>query len=208
MRTGWRRLPWVHIGTTAGAIAAIGGVIFTGVATYYSAKVGSDQLQQSREDAERKERSQAEQVSFYVGGEGIAEDVHIVNRSPDPIYHPGVFFWTQVIDTRKHASAYLRYYGAEGNGDLGPCSELVFKRVDIRAASPPVQKHLIQGRAEVLGLRFTDRAGKRWYRTPKSLSQESGDSYNRRSPIHSLPLGYAVGRPEVRNLKACGESES
>ncbi len=46
-------IPWVHVGAVAGAIAAIGGVIFTGVATYYSALVASDQLQQSRDDAEQ-----------------------------------------------------------------------------------------------------------------------------------------------------------
>lgn len=103
-RTGWRRIPWVHVGTVAGAVAAIGTVLFTGIATYYSAKIGSDQLDQSREDAERKARSQAEQVSFYVGGEGGAEDLHIVNRSPDPIYSPGVFFRTQVFDPRGTAA--------------------------------------------------------------------------------------------------------
>ncbi|WP_158756562.1 hypothetical protein [Streptomyces sp. NRRL S-475] len=43
----------MHVGAVAGAIAAIGGVIFTGVATYYSALVASDQLQQSRDDAEQ-----------------------------------------------------------------------------------------------------------------------------------------------------------
>ncbi|MGW6462599.1 hypothetical protein [Streptomyces rubiginosohelvolus] len=208
MPTGWRRLPWVHIGTTAGAIAAIGGLIFTGVATYYSAKIGSDQLDQSRKDAERKERLQAEQVSFYVGGEDGAEDLHIVNRSPDPIYSPGVFFRTQVIDTRKPGSAYLRHYGAGGEGDLGPCSELVFKQSGIKAASPSVQRHLIQGRPQVLGLDFTDRAGKRWYRTPEALTQRPNRSYEyKKSPLGTLPRGYSVDKPEVRDLKACGGSE-
>ncbi|MFJ3088935.1 hypothetical protein [Streptomyces sp. NPDC086838] len=208
-RTGWRRIPWVHVGAVVGAVAAIGGVIFTGVATYYSAKIASDQLQQSREDAERQERSQAEQVSFYVGGEGSAEDVHIVNRSPDPIYSPGVFFLTQVFDTRKPPSAYLRHYGAGGEGDLGPCSELVFKQSGIKAAPPSVQRHLIQGRPEVLGLDFTDRAGKRWYRTPESLTQRPNRAYKyKQSPLGALPRGYAVGTPEVRELKACAGSES
>ncbi|MFI9059807.1 hypothetical protein ACIGXQ_35615 [Streptomyces anulatus] len=208
-RTGWRRLPWVHIGTTVGAVAAIGGVIFTGVATYYSAKVGSDQLQQSREDAERKERSQAEQVSFYVGGAGGAEDLHVVNRSLDPIYSPGVFFRTQVFDPRGSGSAYLRHYGAGGEGDLGPCSELVFKQTGIKAARPSVQRHLVQWKPQVLGLDFTDRAGKRWYRTPDALTQIPNRSYEyKKSPLGTLPRGYAVGKPEVRDLKACGGSGS
>ncbi|WP_329220305.1 hypothetical protein [Streptomyces microflavus] len=208
-RTGWRRIPWVHVGTVAGAVAAIGTVLFTGIATYYSAKIGSDQLDQSREDAERKARSQAEQVSFYVGGEGGAEDLHIVNRSPDPIYSPGVFFRTQVFDPRGDGSAYLRYYGAGGEGDLGPCSELVFKQSGIKAAHPSEQRHLVQWRPEVLGVDFIDRAGKRWYRTPEALTQRPNRAYEyKKSPLGTLPRGYAVGKPEVRDLKACGGSDS
>ncbi|MGW6290947.1 hypothetical protein [Streptomyces sp. NPDC055107] len=204
-RTGWRRLPWVHIGTTAGAIAAIGGLIFTGVATYYSAKIGSDQLQQSREDADRKERSQAEQVSFYVSGEGSAQDVHIINRSLDPIYSPGVSFWAETYDAdpRNTATTERWYYGASEYGDLGPCSELVFKASNFKAVRSIAQRrHLFTESAQILTMSFTDRAGKRWYRTPTSLSQKPERDY-KESPPGFIPHGYIEGYPEIRDLKVC-----
>lgn len=81
----WRRIPWTHLGAVIGALAAIGGLIFTAVATYYSAAVSSDQLQQSREDAEREERAQASRVSFWFATEASGRRLHVMNRSPDPV---------------------------------------------------------------------------------------------------------------------------
>lgn len=165
---GWRRIPWVHIGAVAGAVAAIGGVIFTGIATYYSAKIASDQLQQSRDDAKTKERAQAEQVSFYVGGGRNGREVHLVNRSLDPIYSPKLLYSTDAYDAGHFPSPHLRYM-ITGGRDVGPCSELVFDLSDVERASSDERRLAHEGPTVALAS-FTDRAGKRWYRTPTGLT--------------------------------------
>lgn len=60
-----KRIPWVHIGTVAGAVAAIGSLTFTGVATYYGAVVAQQQLDQARGDDEKQVRDQAARVTFW-----------------------------------------------------------------------------------------------------------------------------------------------
>ncbi|WP_372348564.1 hypothetical protein [Streptomyces sp. KL116D] len=47
------------------AAAAIGGLVFTAVATYFNAVVAQDQLTQSQADAERDRRGQAMRVSYW-----------------------------------------------------------------------------------------------------------------------------------------------
>ncbi|MFF4098912.1 hypothetical protein [Streptomyces sp. NPDC001903] len=72
--------------TLVTVLVAAGGLLFTGVSTYYATEVAVDQLNQSREDDETKERKQAELVSMWSerlangGSSGV-----ISNRSWDPI---------------------------------------------------------------------------------------------------------------------------
>lgn len=61
----WRRVRWVHVGAVIGALAAIGGLLFTAASTYYGARVANDQLQQSQEDAEQATRGQARRVTYW-----------------------------------------------------------------------------------------------------------------------------------------------
>ncbi|MFE1879486.1 hypothetical protein [Streptomyces diastatochromogenes] len=65
------------MGTVIGALAAIGGLVFTAVATYYSAAVSDDQLQESRQAADRAERAQAARVSFWVDTESGDRRLHV-----------------------------------------------------------------------------------------------------------------------------------
>ncbi|MEU0786499.1 hypothetical protein ABZ341_33595 [Streptomyces sp. NPDC006173] len=67
-----------------GAIVAIGGLIFTGVATYYSAVVARQQLDQVKEDRQEQGRAQASRVTTWADGRGVGT-LHIANRSPDPV---------------------------------------------------------------------------------------------------------------------------
>ncbi|MBG7697106.1 hypothetical protein HCJ76_03070 [Streptomyces sp. MC1] len=48
-----------------GAVAAIGGLFLTAIATYYSAAVSQSQLEQAREDADRNSRRQAARVTWW-----------------------------------------------------------------------------------------------------------------------------------------------
>ncbi|MCX4539163.1 hypothetical protein [Streptomyces sp. NBC_01565] len=72
--------------TLVTVLVAAGGLFFTAVTTYYATEVAVDQLKQSREDDETKERKQAELVSAWSerlangGSSGV-----ISNRSWEPI---------------------------------------------------------------------------------------------------------------------------
>lgn len=199
-RTGWRRIPWVHVGTIVGATAAVGGLIFTGIATYYSAKIASDQLQQSRDDAETKERAQAEQVSFYVGGGRSGREVHLVNRSLDPIYSPKLLYSTDAYDAGHFPSPHLRYK-ITGGRDVGPCSELVFNFSDAKRASSDDERRLAHEGPTVALASFTDRAGKRWYRTPTGLTTKPDRVLHNEDGMEY----QMAGEPEMRRLEVCGD---
>jgi hypothetical protein len=47
-------------------VASLGGLVTTGIGTIWSARVSADQLAQSREQAEEKQREQAARVSYRV----------------------------------------------------------------------------------------------------------------------------------------------
>ncbi|MFF8618909.1 hypothetical protein [Streptomyces sp. NPDC015350] len=66
-------------------IGGVGGLIFTGIATYYGARVSANQLQQSKEDSAKESRAQATTFSYWVEGRGEDWTLHIQNRSADPI---------------------------------------------------------------------------------------------------------------------------
>ncbi|MGW0754645.1 hypothetical protein [Streptomyces sp. NPDC002587] len=72
--------------TLVTVLVAAGGLFFTAVSTYYATEVAVDQLEQSREDDETRERKQAELVSTWSerltngGSSGV-----ISNRSWDPV---------------------------------------------------------------------------------------------------------------------------
>ncbi|MFD6174312.1 hypothetical protein [Streptomyces coeruleorubidus] len=182
-----RRVPWAHIGTVVGAAAAIGGLVFTGVATFYGAEVSKDQLNQSRDDTERESRDQAmritywEEASWDEGG-----SIHVINRSPDPVSRIGVAVSAMPLNARvKHL-----YYLPLKN--VPPCSELVFPEEEITPLSGKAT-HVRLSRMEwdVQYLRFTDRDGKHWQRTPVGLSErhrpfagwpEDGFLYHAKAP--------------------------
>lgn len=99
----------MHIGTVVGAVAAIGSLVFTGVATYYGAVVAQQQLEQAREDNEQRVQDQAARVTFWErnrfwahgggrdrprAGAGRQGSLHLVNRSPDPVTNISVFIDT------------------------------------------------------------------------------------------------------------------
>jgi hypothetical protein len=212
-----KTIPWVAIGTALGAAAAIGGVVFTGIATYYGAKVAADQLEQSREDSEREERQQAKTFSYWMEEDRkVGLKLHIQNRSPDPI---------------PHAMAYL-YGGAEvekwPSGDrvlktavvrltttrLAPCTKLTYAVAPFDS-SPVPDPASDGGRStfnwikftakRVEGVRFVDRDGKRWERTSTSLSP-SPITFKSPLPVTDLTGFIHVDEPQVHRAAVCDAS--
>ncbi|MCQ4206437.1 hypothetical protein [Streptomyces longispororuber] len=113
-----------------GAAAAIGGLVFTAVATYFNAVVAQDQLMQSQADAERDRRGQAMRVSYWTENP-VADTLrlHIMNRSPDPVTGVSLGLYVEKVvpdDASKRVKEPRRY------GDLyvelpnlAPCSETI-----------------------------------------------------------------------------------
>jgi hypothetical protein len=205
--SGPRGVSWVHLGTVVGAMAAIGSVVFTRVATYYSALVAGDQLQQSREYAERGQRQQAELVSYWVEPlvKGVGWRVHVVNRSADPVYDVGLGFsvGTAQLGPDVDEVVYMHW-----RGDMGPCSELLYEQsaTDVFSAPPGLPRPLV-GRPEIDWLMFTDRAGKQWLREPNSLSpRRAAADPPARPPIKVR--GSITSEPKSRAIDYCGGSPS
>lgn len=94
-QSAWTRLraiTWTQhltaVGLAAGPVAAIAGLWFQAVATYWSQQTAKDQLEQSRKDDERDRQEQAALVNFWEvvsDTDSSSGTFHVINRSPDPV---------------------------------------------------------------------------------------------------------------------------
>ncbi|MEU8988652.1 hypothetical protein AB0C98_19750 [Streptomyces sp. NPDC048558] len=204
----WHRIDWTRWGTAVGVVAGIGTLLFTGIATYYGAMVSSDQLEQSREDSERETREQASQVSYWVEEEGPDTHIHLMNRSPDPVYD----VWASV-------TVNLRTFIFSGSGPtnrvgivialdgLGPCMELVVETdsleywIDRNEGWRPLPGGIFS--VHVAHLHFRDRDAIKWVRTDDKLTEfrpsemSAGDTYLERN-------GRVKGAPSTKRTASCG----
>ncbi|MFJ7336272.1 hypothetical protein ACIQU3_29330 [Streptomyces sp. NPDC101110] len=83
---GGRAVDWNGTATLLTGIAAVAGLFFTGISTYYGYQTARDQLKQSVEDDYELDSRQAERVSIWLkreknGGAGLV----LTNRSQSPI---------------------------------------------------------------------------------------------------------------------------
>ncbi|NGO45102.1 hypothetical protein [Streptomyces ureilyticus] len=187
-------------------MAAIGSLIFTAVATYYGAVVAQGQLEQAKEDNERKARDQATRVTFWEEDSFYGERdwqqsraLHLVNRSPDAVSA------TQI-------AILVTYLGKEhvlllADANLPPCTEVTFKASELTGV-------LLRDRKEVrlsdmthwetALLTFIDRAGQKWARGTTFLAQAE----EAQDVIQELKhTGFAFpGKPG--KVKALGSCES
>ncbi|WP_369275804.1 hypothetical protein AB5J55_42910 [Streptomyces sp. R11] len=164
-----RRIDWGQLGTVIAVVAGIGTLLFTGIATYYSALVSRDQLQQSRENNEYDAREQALRVSFWIDRSPSPMHVYLLNRSPDPV--PLVTFRFRVWYQDENGS----YDVMVQPMSLPPCTEVVLAQEDLLIQGPSGFWELQGLRWEVRGLHFGDRDGRHWLRTEDSLNPLEGD---------------------------------
>ncbi|MFD8232848.1 hypothetical protein ACFV20_13320 [Streptomyces sp. NPDC059696] len=83
---GGRAADWNGAATLLTGIAAVAGLFFTGISTYYGYQTARDQLHQSVQDDYELDSRQAERVSVWVkreknGGAGLV----LTNRSRSPV---------------------------------------------------------------------------------------------------------------------------
>ncbi|MEU4464091.1 hypothetical protein AB0G20_10285 [Streptomyces sp. NPDC024017] len=169
-------------------IVGVGGLLltgaatsFNGVATYFQWQVSADQLSQSKEDSERRERAQAMLVSYWVAVQGDKWRVHVMNRSPDPVTN--VAAWVVVPHaiqdppTKIQPLAEVRYTLAIG--DLAPCSEAVYDKKQFKQVASVTGSNgrrwetafSSEVRPRVQAAHFYDRDGKGWNRRHNKLNR-------------------------------------
>ncbi|MEU5072542.1 hypothetical protein AB0G76_13425 [Streptomyces asoensis] len=192
-----------------GALAAIGGLIFTAVATYYSAEISEDQLHQSQDEADRDVRAQAVRVSVWNGSllEEPVQDVtpthlHVMNRSPDPIVNVHLRLTVERVVTSYEPTPKFPTLNIILNS-IPPCTELTMNQESIRylLSDEPGAQWLKVKESEFLtfdSLSFQDRDGIYWRRSlgePTRFVDLEEFSLNAR---------FADPIPE-RTVKECGD---
>ncbi|MET8205878.1 hypothetical protein ABZT51_07480 [Streptomyces sp. NPDC005373] len=191
------------IGTAIGAVGAIGGLLFTGIATYYSAVIARQQLDQSRVDSEMEARGQAERVTYWMAeGSNMTRAVHLVNRSPDAVTDVGMYFGT----TYKGGEYELQLPDVS----LPPCTEAIYRSAEMGALitrNAIGEVHLSNFTWwEVDTLAFTDRTGQRWVRTPTFLKRP--EEALRALPEPRTDGLVLVSEPtKVKTLESCGSDK-
>ncbi|MFD7283556.1 hypothetical protein ACFV80_42845 [Streptomyces sp. NPDC059862] len=192
----WRRIDWTKVGTIAAAIAGIGSLLFTGVATYYGARVSQDQLEQSRADTERASRAQAQRISYW---EDRAQDstlraVHVMNRSPDPI--ADIFIRMTVGQGKGKRSAHVSLH----RYNLAPCTVMTIQAESVlwRPTRESTWSKLTdaEGPTLVSALEFWDRDGQMWHRDPATLNHEF-------DPDPGAGYAKMAGVPPVQRATSC-----
>ncbi|MFI1422940.1 hypothetical protein ACH4VX_34295 [Streptomyces sp. NPDC020731] len=160
-------------------MAAIGSLIFTAVATYFSAVVAQDQLDQGREDAQRAARAQAALVTYYTTDEGsefVETHIHVVNRSLDPVTRADLGFLVRSKNTKTYKQLVLTQQAMVGI-QLPPCTKadvdarkVVFSQYYDNSGLTLVGSGRT-GSVELDHLAFTDADGVRWKRTEMTLEE-------------------------------------
>ncbi|MEU9108734.1 hypothetical protein AB0D54_31235 [Streptomyces xanthophaeus] len=171
-------------------MASIAGLLTTGVATLYSARVASDQLQQSQEAVDEKKREQAARVSYWVDVEPDGTPrLHLTNRSPDPISNTTMLFEASRSEDRpdRYDPVQWTVVFVVKVPSVPPCSDLVFTSHDMRystdehlarpadghpLANPPGTDWLRFGKPPVIRtewVNYIDRDGVRWERSGTGL---------------------------------------
>lgn len=214
-RPWWRRIPWKKWGTTAGVVGAIGTLLFTGVTTYYQARVSADQLEQSQADAEREIRNQGMHITYWTDrGPDGSQNFHVMNSSPDPVLNVLVSFAVIIVPDepdphrRKGESLPAVIFETDVPG-LAPCSALVFT-ADMLVFQDDQGKPWVRapdnwpmvGR----GIQFMDSAGQTWLRSAGHLSPHDLLDAKWRQIVPPGWLGQVKGVPKQERLASCTSS--
>ncbi|MFF0001423.1 hypothetical protein [Streptomyces avermitilis] len=208
-----------------GIVAGIGTLLFTGIATYYAARVSQDQLQQSQEDADREARDQAAHLAFWIGDEedlsgpgGSISSVHVMNRSPDPVTEVTVAYYVDVYEhtDREQVVRIQRGYFFPELRSMSPCSEAIFETD--RSWVEDLDKHphgVLSAEVVVRHVTFTDRDGVDWVRDSRNLAHPDGTENSRHvpkpKPDHGIKprtwIALGSDEPKFKHAASCGDRD-
>ncbi|MER5531908.1 hypothetical protein ABT075_46265 [Streptomyces sp. NPDC002677] len=205
------------LGAIVTIVASLGGLVATGVGTIWSARVSADQLVQSREQQEDKQREQAARVSAWVDRSNKeVSRLHLSNRSPDPVNGVKVRF----LATDSQVGSFVVIWFNIQLDSLPPCSDTVIKQEDLRFfkvhhyfdygwLTVPVDWKDKAGAHKFKkahffdpDVTFADRDGVKWSRLRGNLSR-SADVH----PKYVAPwVAEAIKPPSVQPISDCGDN--
>ena len=160
----------MQISTVIAALAAAGGLAFSGWSSYFSVQTARDQLAQSREEADRELRQQAVLVSAWTQvdgtnaprGEPGKTTGFITNRSLDPVAQVVIGITTDADSKEPEHNLMLDL------GILPPCSRVTIP--------PKVVLHPLGINGEwsyrIVGVSLVDAYGQRWTRLSSGPLQQ------------------------------------
>ncbi|MFI8392178.1 hypothetical protein [Streptomyces sp. NPDC085540] len=212
----------VKLGVLVTIIASIVGLVTTGVATLFNALVADDQLDQSRQVAEQKERAQAGRISYWVDLQPDGTNrLHLMNRSPDPISNIHMFF---AVEPERPASDTPQgprlVEFAVVMSSVPPCSDIVLTPEDMRYKTreettdwsspygelPSGSEWRDFERKDLLilpgFLEFVDRDGVRWSRASGLLTRNPPET----SP--TMERWGVVRAVSPQTLKSCADERA
>ncbi|MCX4564698.1 hypothetical protein OHA02_52435 [Streptomyces phaeochromogenes] len=161
-----------------------------------------DQLEQSREAAEREARAQAERITFWTEFVGEGRDMgklHVLNRSLDPM-NSGWLFVAEV-GSPDDSDGQFGLVIAPGKrahlaiGVIPPCTERIIKVAELQAYTPEWNhsktdlKPLIANTDKLV---FRDRSGQAW--TRNDISLRHGGKFPK-FPVKGNEISFSPRRP-------------
>lgn len=211
--TWWRGVDWAKWGTIAGIFVGAVGLFCTAIATYYGARVSSNELDQAKKEAADQARSQAARVTFWNDDavDGVPQ-MHVMNRSPDPV--SDVVVVARVGVPQNDKTTPLRpeadkFFLAIGN--VAPCTDFIITAdalVNENNKRVLFSEHVMA--LEVVFVSFDDSGGAEWVRTVKDLlkaDDPSVDTEVQVDPDEITQLYLApVSVTQAQQATSCGSA--
>ncbi|MFJ4365171.1 hypothetical protein ACIP4S_13575 [Streptomyces chartreusis] len=214
MFTRGRRADWGKWGTVVGIFVGAAGLIFTAWATYYNAEVARATLAQSKEDAEKEEKSQAARVNYWTDEKGM---MHVVNRSADPVTGMLLYVAVEQADlTPDYGDPDWKFWNQVGLyavvfGTLEPCSHVSISAKDVTAGddtgSPSIRVPS-NSTASVGLINFYDSSGVAWVRTGGQLLKKSErveETYSTMVKEHDAESAILKTRRAIEGVASCSD---
>ncbi|MEV5047372.1 hypothetical protein AB0N20_22720 [Streptomyces griseoincarnatus] len=179
--------------------------------------MAEDQLEQSREDAERQSREQAMKVTYWVDDD-MSQSVrlHLVNRSLDPVSGVRLRFEAQddsglLLDLRNEGKYQFDYIVSFSlyMETISPCTEIVIDAGSLRYGNK--RKEFPRPGGVFLSghkVRFWDRDGAVWERTTTRLQRLEGAEADASKWLREGDMyvpGHIAGTPVRKKAASCGE---
>ncbi|MEU2337206.1 hypothetical protein ABZ608_27075 [Streptomyces sp. NPDC013172] len=204
-RRWWRSIDWGRAGTVTAVVAALAGLLLTGVSTLYDALVSQGELEQAHEATDQETRAQALRVSYWTEFlTPFVKRIHVINSSSDPVTEADL-----LLSPAEAGPGHVLQLPV-----LAPCSETVVKE-ELWAERPGQGPPYAPGdrpSGVVRWMAFRDRDGLVWKRDRNGISRLADDWTVMRAGGGTGPLkitGVTEGTRgvlPVKQVPSCGNS--